>query len=346
VVLVVVIADAEFEFALLGSKDHRLAFHPAHHVERRPGLSPQRHLKEVLLDAGLQGPAQLRLDLKVAIRRTECPDSLVGALVVVILDPQLNPFPGRFEAFKLRPDQELLPDRRPEPLHLSQGHRMLGTGFDVDHTILLHLRLKPAHTAPGRVLTPVVGEHFLRRLILPGRHPVYLDGCRCCRAPEQVRPDHIPGVVIHERDQVGIPSPQPEGEDIGLPELVGCCPLKEPGTGHVPAAVAAAATLHQLSLVQVFSDRFRAGLQQEHPPQNLRNPFDPPPGVLPLQIQDLLHHRGRQLAGPAAATPRRRRAPQPLFSLLAVHPQPPRKGAGTHPHLPAHQVMTISFLKA
>ena len=198
---------------------------------------------------------------------------------------------------------------------------MLGPRFDVDHPILFHLGLKAARSPPCLVLRPIVGKHLLRRLILTGRHPIDFDGCGCRRAAEQVRPNNKTRVVIHESDQVGILSRKPEGEDVGLPKLIGRCPLKEPRPRHVPSGLGTG-FIHQLRLVQVLANRLGAGSEQEYPPQNVRYPFDSPPGILTLQVEDLLHHRCRQLASPAAATPRRRRASQRLFPLFTIRLQP------------------------
>jgi hypothetical protein len=110
-VVVLFIADAEFEFALLGPEHDGLAVHATDHVERRLGFATQGQFQKVLLDAGLDGFTQSRLDLKEPVSRTKAFNALMRALVVVVLDPEFDPFPGRLEAFELGPDQEVLPDR-------------------------------------------------------------------------------------------------------------------------------------------------------------------------------------------------------------------------------------------
>ena len=102
--------DTEFEFALLGAEDDRLAVHAADHVEGRLGFAAQGQLQEVFLDAGLEGLAQLGLDLEEAVRRAQAVDALVRALVVVIFDPEFDALAGVLEAVELGADQELLPD--------------------------------------------------------------------------------------------------------------------------------------------------------------------------------------------------------------------------------------------
>ena len=67
--VIVLIADTEFEFTLLGAEHDGLAVHPPHHVERRLGFATQGQLQQVLLDALFDGAAQLGLDLEKTIRR-------------------------------------------------------------------------------------------------------------------------------------------------------------------------------------------------------------------------------------------------------------------------------------
>jgi hypothetical protein len=55
--------------ALLSPQHHRLALHPPYHVKRQPRLPPEGHLKEVVLNALLNGLSEFALDLKVPVRR-------------------------------------------------------------------------------------------------------------------------------------------------------------------------------------------------------------------------------------------------------------------------------------
>lgn len=275
--MLLVVVNAEFELSLFGPEHHRLAFHAADHVEGRARLAPQGHLQQVFLDTRFDRLAQFARDFKIAIRRAKSADALVGLAMVVILDPELDPLAGRFKAVELGADQEVLPDRGPEPFDFAQGHRVLRAALDMDDALLFHLRLKATGPAPGGILRTVVGEHFLRRLILAGRPPVDLDHRLCRRAAEEISADHKARVIIHERDEIGIAPAQPEGEDIGLPQLVGRGPLKEARPGQVAPGLGAL-LVHQPRLVQPGAHRLRAGLQEEHPPQNLRDPLDAPPG--------------------------------------------------------------------
>jgi hypothetical protein len=262
--VLVSIVDRELEFALFGPENDGLSLHAADHVEGSLGLPAQGHLQHVVLDARLDGLAQLGGDLKVAVRRTQAFDALVGPLVVVVLDPEPDPFPGRLEALKLSAGEELAPDRFPEALDLAQGHGMVRPGFDMMGPVLLHLGLEAGGPAPVDELSPVVGQHLLGRLELPGRHPENLQHILGGVAAEEVRADQEPGVIVHEADQVGIPAAQPEGEDVRLPHLVGRGPLEKAGPGEVAPRPGRA--LYQPLFAERSSDRLRTGRQEKHPP--------------------------------------------------------------------------------
>jgi hypothetical protein len=104
------IVDREFEFSFFGPQDHRLAFHAADHVEGSLGLSAQGQFQEVVLDAGLEGLAQLGGDFEITVRRAESFDTLVGPFVIVVFDPEFNALASRVETLELGASQELLPD--------------------------------------------------------------------------------------------------------------------------------------------------------------------------------------------------------------------------------------------
>jgi hypothetical protein len=120
------IGEFEFEFAFFGTQHHGLSFHAADHIERSAGLAAQRYLQQVFLDAGLDGLAQLGLDLEEPIGWAQAADALMRALVVVVFDPDLDALARGVEAFELRAGEELLPDAFPEALDLTQRHGMMG----------------------------------------------------------------------------------------------------------------------------------------------------------------------------------------------------------------------------
>ena len=258
--LVLGIAQFEFEFAFLGPEHNRLAVHAPDHVEGGAGLTAQRQLQEVVLDARFNGFAQLGLDFEETVRRAQPLDALMRPLVVVIFDPEFDPFPGLLEAVELGPREKLLPETFPEPFDLAQGHGMMRTALEVGHAILLELDFETAGPAPGGVLTPIVGQHLLGRLILAHRHPVDFDDGLGGGAAEQIGPHHEPGVIVQETDQISVTASQPEGEDVALPHLIGRGPLEEPGPGQI-ALFGRRALRHQLRLLQALAHALRTGRQ-------------------------------------------------------------------------------------
>jgi hypothetical protein len=288
------IADTEFEFALLGTEHDRLAVHPPDHVEGRLGFATQGKFEEVFLHAGFERFAQLRLDLEEPVGGAHALDALMRALVVVILDPELDALAGGLERVELGADEEVLPDGGPEALDLAERHRVMGPRLEMRHAILLELGLETAGAAPGGVLAAVVGEHLLGRLILADGDPIHLDDRRRRGTAEQVRPDDEPRVIIHEGDEVGVTPAEPEGEDVRLPHLIRRGSFEEAGPRDI--------TLfwwrrlgHQLGRVQVPPHRLGAGREEEPTAQPLADAFDAEARVFLLQREDLVPDGGRQL---------------------------------------------------
>ena len=322
--VLLLVIDAELEFALLSAEHHGLALHAAHHVERRVGASPQGHLQDVVLDALLEGLTQLVLDLKKAVGRTEPADPLVGPLVVVILHPEPDAGPGRLEVVKLGPAQELAPDRSPEAFHLAQRHRVLGPGADMGDAVLLELLLEARLAAPGGILPPVVGEHLLGHAELSDRPAVDLDDGLGRLAAEDLKACHEARVVVEKGDHVGVATPQPEGEDVALPHLVGRGPFEAPGLGDVALGLLRLG-LDELLLVEGAPHRLGAGLHQEQAPHHLGDAPHPPGPVLLLELDDPVPDRPREAATRRAAAARRRRVAKDrgVCSLPEVGLHPP-----------------------
>lgn len=247
--VIVLITDTEFKFTLLGAKHDGLAVHASHHVERRLRFTPQRQLQKIFLDASLDGLAEFRLDLKIAIRRTQAFDALIRPLVVVMFDPELDPFAGRLEAVELRPDQEVLPEGGPEAFHLAQRHRMLRPRLEVLHAIFLQHRFEAASATPRSILPPIVSQHLLRRLELADGDAIHLDHRRRRGTAEQVCAHDEPRVIVHEGDDISVTTPQPEGEDVRLPHLIGGGSFKEARANHV-ALLGGLTFGHQVGCVQ------------------------------------------------------------------------------------------------
>jgi len=174
------------------------------------------------LNARLDGFTQIGLDFEEAVGRTQSLDALVGPLMVVMFDPELDAFASGLEAVELGADQKVLPDGGPEAFDLAKSHGMMRARLEVLHAILLEHRLEAAGATPGGVLTAVVGEHLLGRLILTHRDAIDFNHRRCRGTAEQIRPDDEPRVIIHEGDEIRVTPAQPEREDVRLPHLIGC----------------------------------------------------------------------------------------------------------------------------
>ena len=287
------VGQFQFEFAFLGPQHHRLAFHSADHVEGRARLATQGHLQNVLLDAGLDGLAQLALDFEEAIGRTKPVDALVRPLVVVIFNPELDAFARRIEALELRPGQEVLPDGGPEALDFSERHGMLRTGFDVGHPVLLQLRFETGGAAPTGVLAAIVRQHLPGWFVLGHRLAVDLDDRFGGGTAKEIRSHHEARIIIQEGNQIGIAATQPKGENVRLPHLIGRGPLKEPRPRHI-ALLSFGRRWHQSGLMELLPHRFGTGAQKEHPPQPLGDPFDAEAGILLFQFDYLSRDWGRQ----------------------------------------------------
>jgi hypothetical protein len=240
--------DEHLHAALLRPDHHRLLAHPPHHVEGALGLPPERELQHVLLDAALDDLPELLRDAEEAIRRAEPLQGLVGPAVVVVLHPEPHPLAGRLEAVELRTLQELLPDAFPEAFDLAQRHGVVRPALQVVHPILPQLRLEPGGPAPTGVLAALIGEHFFGHTVLRHRPAIDLQDVLRRLAAKDVQPHHVAGVIVEEPDEVGVPAAQPEGEDVGLPQLVRRGALEEARPGGIPLGFGAR-RLEELVLV-------------------------------------------------------------------------------------------------
>jgi hypothetical protein len=223
--------DKHLHAALLRLDHDRLLAQAPHHVEGALRFPAEGELQDVLLEAPLDHSPEFRGDPEEAIGRAEAIQALVRAPMVVILHPEADPLAGRFEAVELGPLEELLPDRLPEALDLPQRHRMVGPALEVMDAILLELGLEAGGAPPAGELPALVGEQLLRDAVF--RHGPAVDFEDVLRglAAEHIEPHDVAGVIIEEADQIGVLAAQAEGEDVGLPELVGCGALEAAGGG-------------------------------------------------------------------------------------------------------------------
>jgi hypothetical protein len=290
--------DEHFHLPLFGPDDHGLFAHPPDHIERTAGLPSQGQFKRVLLEAPLDDLPQFLGNGKEAVGGTKPIQRLVRPLVVVVLHPQPDPLPGRLEIVKLRSHQELLPDRLPEPFDLAQRHGMMRPALDVMNSILAQLRFKTRGSSPTGILTPLIGEQFFGHAIFGHRRAIDLQDVLGRLAAKDVHAHQVAGEIIHETDQVSVLAAQAEGEDVGLPHLVGRGPLKEARLLGITARFTLP-LLQQLLLVERAANRLSAHRQKQRPPQEMADLLDAQAGMTTLEFDDLGLDRRRHL-GPVA----------------------------------------------
>ena len=156
-------------------------------------------------------------------------------------------------------------------------------------------------------------------------------------AAKDLQPHHVAGVIVEKADEVGILAAQPEGEDVGLPHLVGCGTLEEARLRGVTLGFGAR-SLEELVLVQGAAHRFAAHRQKQYAPQELADLLDPHVGMAPLEVDDFRLHRRGHFRPLTVRTCRLRL--QARFPLGAVHPHPLGQGAEAHAHSVATRSMT------
>jgi len=317
--------DEHLHAALLRPDHDGLLPEPPHHVEGALRLPTEGEFEDVLLDAFLDHLPELLGDAEEAVGRAEALERLVGPAVVVVFHPELDPLAGGLEALELGADQKLLPDRLPEALDLPQGHGVVGAALQVVDVILPELGLEAGRAPPARELPALVGEHFFGDAVLRHGPAVDLQDVLRRLAAEDVQPHHVAGVVVEEADEVGVLAAQPEGEDVGLPQLVRGRALEEARSGRIPLGFGAR-LLEELVRVQGAAHRLPAHRQEQDAPQELADPLDPGLGVAPLERDGLPFHCRRHLRARAPLGHPRLQARLPLGAKPA-HPRPQRTEA-------------------
>jgi len=175
----------------------------------------------------------------------------------------------------------------------------MGPAFDVMDPILAQLRFKARGPAPTRVLASLIGEHLFGHPIFGHRRAINLQNVLGRLAAKDVRSHQVAGEIVHETDQVSVLPSQAEGEDVGLPHLVGRGALKEARLGGI-AARFRLPLLQQLLLMQRTANRFPAHRQKQCPPQQMTDLLDTQAGMTALQVNDFGLDRRRHL-GPVTA---------------------------------------------
>ena len=203
---------------------------PTGNVERCLGHTVARQFQGVGRHTLSQHGQHLGGGAKETIGRHQAVDSLVGTLEVIVVDEMPDSAAGVLQIEKHRRFDTLPPQRSPETLDLAQGLRPLRFGHDVLDPPLVHFTMESARAAPGDILAAVVGEYLLGRAVGYDRRPHDLqDQGRRLAGVDPVAGEES-AVVVHEGHHVNPPvlPLQDEGEQIGLPKLVGRGPLELP----------------------------------------------------------------------------------------------------------------------
>jgi hypothetical protein len=328
------------DFALLGPDHHRLTAHAAHHVKRVHRPAPKGELERIFLKPLFDRLPKLVGDLKEPIGRTQSPDSLMRPLVVIVLDPQRGARHRLLEAVKLRPLQKLPQDRLPEPLDLTERHRVMRPGADVFDTVFLQLLLKPSLPPPVGVLPAVVGQHLLGNPVLGHRPPVGLQHVLSGLAAVQPQGRHVAAVIVDETDQVGVVASQPNGQDVALPELVRPGSLEKPRLGRILLRLDRG-LLHQPPLGKGLMDGRGTGAHQKKALQHIGDPPRALLGMLPLNCDRLLP----DLLGDTALTADRTLGLQPRGAMKPKGFHPALNRMGADPKLLNQQLGAVPLLQ-
>jgi hypothetical protein len=307
------------DFTLLRPDHHRLTAHAAHHVKGIHWPTAKGQLQGILLDPLFDRLPKLVGDLEEPVRRTKPPDALMGPFVVVVLDPQRGALYRLLEAVKLRPLQKLPQDRLPEPLDLTERHRVVRPGADVFNPVLLQLLLKPGLPPPVGVLPAVVGQHLFGNPVLGHRPPVGLQHVLGGLAAVQPQGRHVAAVIVDEADQVGVVASQPDSQNVALPELVRPGPLKKTRLGRVLLRLDWH-LLHQPPFGKGLMDGRGTGAHQKKAFQNIA---DPPGTVLRMLRFDGYRLLPNLLGYPALTGD----------GTLGLQPRSSMKPKGSHPAL-------------
>jgi hypothetical protein len=219
-----------------------------------------------------------------------------------MLHPQPHALARRLETVKLGSHQELFPDRLPEPFDLAQGHGMMRPALDMVNPILAQLRLETRRSAPTRILAALIREHLFGHAVLRHCRAVHLQDMLGRLAAKHVQPHQVAGVVIQKADEVGVLASQTEGEDVGLPHLVGRGALKKAWLGWIGRRLGFP-FLQQLLLVEGAANRFPAHGQKQRSPQELTDFLDAQVGMTTLEFDDLGLDRRHHLGPLTATTP-------------------------------------------
>jgi hypothetical protein len=241
----------------------------------------------------------------------------VRAFVIVVLDPEGGTFHSLLEAVELGTLEKFPQDRFPETFDLAQRHGMVGAGTDVLDTVFFHLPFETGFATPVGVLAPVVGEHLFGNTVFGNATPVGLQDVGRRLAAVQPQGGDIPAVIVHEADQVGVATRQPEGHDVALPQLVGTGSFEESGFGRILLWLALY-LVDQPLVRQRSMNRRWAGSHQEKSFEDIGNPAR---AVIRVGLFNS-HHSFLNFGGHPGVDPGSRLNLQTVDASLSIGPDP------------------------
>jgi len=154
------------------------------------------------------------------VRRHQKPaQTLMGALIVVVLNPPLNgcsSFVGTGEM--LTPD-ELSLQVTIAGLNLAQGLRMMGPSMGVVDPFTLQIPFKPVGTAPGVEDKSTVGKHLLHLAIAGHCLVNQTNDCIDRGLCDKTNAKDEPGKIVQEQQQVHLQLIDIELDNVHLHQL-------------------------------------------------------------------------------------------------------------------------------
>ena len=249
-----------------------------------------------------------------------------------------------------RAAQKLVPQGLPESLDLPERLRVLWATANVADPEPCELLLELGLAAPHRVLAAVVGQHLLR---LPEGRDAALEGLHHQRRLLMVRervPDDEATVVVHEHARVEpLAAPEPEREDVRLPQLIRRRALEAPRP--VLALGARFGRLDEALPVEDVPHLVLVHAQRREACEYVANPASAPVLVFALERDDLLLDDcllRRRLLSRLAALGHERTRPvllelrSPLYDCRSRHTECPchvRGGRALHAFLDNQQLV-------
>jgi hypothetical protein len=216
-VAVVKITDLKFQQPLLCHNGNRLVVHTANKIAWLAGRARKRHLQNVVRNALFHNTTDIMRHLVKPVRWTQPADSLMRALEVVILHPQLRSILHVLKAFEQSPAEKLLLDRLPEPFDLPLRLRVVWLRSDMFYLHPDHLLLKLRLTSPTCVLPTVISQQLFWNFVFRcGTSQHFQNIVRLLRHI-QTQPCDKTGKIIQKPYQINTLLPPSNHADIRLP---------------------------------------------------------------------------------------------------------------------------------